>query len=369
MMEITETLKEKDNEDRDNVTSTFRRTLQQDSPLSDESFQPFCLALIAFDGKQLILESAFFSITIQGKEVDLAFRLLKECDGTKNVAKIMEKFKEETNRESAIEFLESIQEQGFICDSREVHLLLHKFGCNPSPYFRIITDADIIKMLAHSHEESIRGQKETLPLPWGEMGLTNILSRRVSCREFNKDYHLPIKTMANLLWCMYGIVNKKELTGGVFMDTRTVPSGGGLYPLEVYIAITRDNPGLSMGIYRYRSEDHSIILCSEDIHGLLESVVGEDVQASIRDAGTLIIVAGHFPRSSQKYGNRGYIYTLCEAGAVMQNCYLAVSDLELGCCAIGGFREQMLSEAIGFTDYPKTMPLLIITAGKPKEGI
>jgi SagB-type dehydrogenase family enzyme len=369
IMEISEELKEINSELRDHVTATFRRTFQQNSSLSSDTLKPLCLALITFDNEELILESTHSSITMKGKEVELAFELLKMCDGTKNITEMIEKLSGKISRESAIEFLESLQKHGFLCDSREAYLLLHQFGCNPSPYYRTPTDADILEMLCHPLEESIRGIKEKIQLPVINTGLTRLLSVRLSCREYDKNYQFSTETIADLLWCMYGITNKKEMQKDVFINSHTVPSGGALYPLEIYIAITRNNSVLSSGIYRYRSKDHSLILCSEDISKAMESIVGEDVQESISDAGILLIVSGHFPRSSQKYSNRGYLYTLYEAGAVMQNCYLATSRLNLGCCAIGGFKENILSDAIRIVDYPKTMPLLIIVVGKPKEVI
>lgn len=366
-MEILEEFKGKNSEKRDNVTATFRRTFKQNSSLSDDTLKPLCLALITFNSKELILESACISITIQGKEVELAFKLLKKCDGTKNITEILEEFQGEISRESAVEFLENLQKHELICDSREAYLLLHQFGCNPSPYYRTPTDADILEMLCHPLEESIRNVKEKIQLPVINTELTKLLSMRLSCREYDGNYQFSIETIADLLWCMYGTTNEREIKKNVLINSHTVPSGGALYPLEIYVAITKNNPELSIGIYRYRSEDHSLILCSENTYKLMESIVGEDVQELIREAGVLLIISGYFPRSSQKYGNRGYLYTLYEAGAVMQNCYLAVSRLNLGCCAIGGFKEHVLSDAIGFVDYPRTMPLLIIVVGKPKE--
>ena len=149
IMEISEELRKRNSELRDHVTATFRKTFQQSSSLGDDTLKPLCLALITFDSKELILESAHSSITIQGKEVELAFGLLKMCDGTKNVTEMTEELSGKISKESAIEFLESLLEHGFLCDSREAYLLLHQFGCNPSPYYRTPTDADILEMLCH----------------------------------------------------------------------------------------------------------------------------------------------------------------------------------------------------------------------------
>ena len=368
-MKISKELKDKSNKQKDHATATFRRTFQGNSLLSDKVLKPLCLALITFDNKELVLESALSSITMQGEEIELAFKLLKMCDGTKNITEIIEKFNGEISKESALYLLESLQEHGFVCDSREAYLLLHQFGCNPSPYYQTPTDADILRMLCHPLEESIRNVRSEIQLPTTKTELNKLLSVRSSCREYDKDYRFSIKTIADLLWCMYGITNIIEIEKDILINSHTVPSGGALYPLEIYIAITRENPDFSNSIYRYRSEDHSLILWSKDVNRVMESIVTEDVQESIREAGILLIISGHFPRSSQKYSNRGYLYTLYEVGAVMQNCYLAASKLNLGCCAIGGFKERILSDALGFTDYPKTMPFLTIAIGKPKEMI
>jgi SagB-type dehydrogenase family enzyme len=369
IMKISKELKDKSSKQKDHVTATFRRTFQRKSLLSDKELKPLCLALISFDNKELVLESAWSSITIEGKEIELAFKLLKMCDGTKNITEIIEKFHGEISKESALDFLESLQKHSFVCDSREAYLLLHQFGCNPSPYYQTPTDADILTMLSHSLEESIRNAENEIQLPTAKTKLTELLSVRSSCREYDKEYRFSIKTIVELLWCMYGITNRKEIEKDILINSHTVPSGGALYPLEIHIAVTRENPYLSNSIYRYMAESHSLILWSKDVDKVVESIVGEDVQESIRDAGILLIISGYFPRSSQKYSNRGYLYTLYEVGAVMQNTYLVASELNLGCCAIGGFKERLLSDALRFTDYPKTMPFLTIVVGKPKEVI
>lgn len=366
-MKISTESKGKNSEQKDHTTGTFRRTFHPNSLLTNKVLKPLCLALITFDNKELTLESAWSSITIQGEDAELAFKLLKMCDGTKDIADIMKNIGGEINAESALDFLENIQRYGFVCDSRESYLISHNFGCNPSPYYQTPTDADILKMFCHPLEESIRSTETEIELPKVKTDLSELLSKRSSNREYDKNYQFPIQTISDLLWCLYGIIRRKEFEKDVWVNSHTVPSGGALYPLEIYVAITRENPHLSNSIFRYRSEDHSLILWSRDVNKVMESIVGEDVQESIREAGILLIICGHFPQSSQKYSNRGYLYTLYEAGAVTQNCYLAALKLNLGCCAIGGFKESILSDALKFNDYPKTMPLLTIVVGKPKE--
>jgi len=353
-------------DERSHVTATFRRVIHKSSLSSRVSFQPICLALITFGGDQLTLESAWSSITIAGEEVKLAFDFLKMCDGTKTLTQILENFSGLITEESALEFLENLRGHGIVYDSREIYLFLHRFSCNPSPYYCTPTDGDILDMLCHPLEESIRDLEGIVQLPSIDAELTRILSLRSSCREYDPIYEFSIEILGYLLWCMYGITYSKRITEDVVVNCHTVPSGGALYSLEIYAIVARKMTGLPIGVYRYRSERHDLILWSNNTNEVIQGIVGEDVQSSIKEAGILFVIVGHFPMSSQKYSNRGYLYTLYEAGAVMQNCYLAISRFNLGCCAIGGFKESLLASALGFSNY-ETMPLLAIIVGSPKK--
>src|ERR1700679_4307457 len=74
-----------------------------------------------------------------------------------------------------------------------------------------------------------------LPTP-SRSDLTRLASKRYSCRAYEPKT-LPLSTLSTLLLGSYGITRTDEtLLGGSLALMRPVPSAGGLFPLEIYVA-------------------------------------------------------------------------------------------------------------------------------------
>lgn len=367
-MQIQKSIKDKEVSEKNHVTATFSRKLCQLS-LSNKTgdFQPLCLGLITLKKNLIILESPWSSVTIRGEDVKVALALLKKCDGTKNLNQLVDCLGHTITKKSALCFLRELSREGFVCDSREVYLPMHRFACNPSPYYRTPCDSDILRMLSHSHEEKIKAKTPIVSLSKKNTILGKYLASRSSVRDYDQNYKYSVKTLGTILWTIYGITSEKRITKNVISKSHTVPSGGCLYPLEIYATLVRGIDTIKPGTYRYRSENRDLILSNKDCDSLIQSIVDENAQQSAMDSGLVITIVGNFSRSTKKYSNRGYLYVLYETGAAMQNCYLIASELNLGCCAIGGFREIETAKALGLSDFPNTMPLLTIFIGKPRR--
>src|SRR4030042_818953 len=81
--------------------------------------------------------------------------------------------------------------------------------------------------------KSVQGDSvRMLPAPVvkGKMSLEEALKKRESVRDFSPT-PLTEKELSQLLWALQG---KTRNWGG-----RTAPSAGGLYPLEIYVVLTR----------------------------------------------------------------------------------------------------------------------------------
>jgi SagB-type dehydrogenase family enzyme len=112
---------------------------------------------------------------------------------------------------------------------------------------------------------------------------------------------------------------------------RTVASGGGLYPVDLYALCTgvRD---LERGIYKYISTRDRIIRVAD--HEIVPKVLGcfavpDDVIALSR-ATVVFLLVGRPWRSMRKYGARGMRFLFMEAGAISQNIHLATQALGFG---------------------------------------
>jgi SagB-type dehydrogenase family enzyme len=181
---------------------------------------------------------------------------------------------------------------------------------------------------------------------------------RVSCRRFRPD-PLPVQALSALLRSAYGADTRE---GGPMQD-RPVPSGGGLYPLELSL-IVRSAEGIPPGVYHYVPAAHG-----------LEQVRVIDLppafltylfmgQLWVAEASVICVISMVGERSLRKYGDRGYRYALFEAGHTMQNLNLAAGSLGLGCVNLGGFYDDELSSLAGI-DREREVPLYCSAIGVP----
>ena len=189
------------------------------------------------------------------------------------------------------------------------------------------------------------GEALALPAP-EDSPLLKLLERRRSCRQY-KVRSMPLDVFSTVLKAAYGIVRMTRMPGsdenGLF---RTVPSAGGLFPLEIFCA-TQKIQGVGDGLHHYNVRDHSLetIRAGNIFADLNEAMLAEPL---IQNANTVIFLTAEFARSQKKYGPRGYRYMLLEAGHAAQNICLAATEQGLGSLCIGGFIDSKLNQYLGF---------------------
>lgn len=130
---------------------------------------------------------------------------------------------------------------------------------------------------------------------------------------------------------------------------RFVPSGGALYPLDVYVVV-RDVDGLTAGIYQLDPLNRSLVDRfggggAERIARFSNATPTLMVQVPRVAAATLIVTAS-FERARYKYGLRGYRLSLFEAGHVMQNAALVATALGLNSLGWVGFIDHEIDDLL-----------------------
>ena len=186
-------------------------------------------------------------------------------------------------------------------------------------------------------------QRPFLALPAPDLGMATLadaLVARRSHRTFRAG-PLALADLATLLHAGYGITGKVE---GTPQELRTAPSGGALYPLEVYAACHRVDE-LDLALYHYDPLRHGL----EPVRPLGAPLGGEltpygDVLA---ESAVVLAVTGMFWRARFKYGDRAYRFTLIEAGHVAQNVLLAAAALRLSAVPVGGFYDRAVDALLG----------------------
>lgn len=199
------------------------------------------------------------------------------------------------------------------------------------------------------------------PLPDGPalgVRLEEALAARVSCRRFRAGA-VPLEVLSALLSAGYGVGQRS----GPTMQDRPVPSGGGLYPLEVTLLV-RAVDGLAAGVHHYVPAARGLELVrAVELPPAFLSYLFMG-QPWVAEAALVCVISFAGGRSLTKYGDRGYRYALIEAGHVMQNLNLAASALDLGCVNLGGFYDDELATLAGI-DIEHEIPLYCGAIGIP----
>ncbi len=196
------------------------------------------------------------------------------------------------------------------------------------------------------------------------LGLGVALSARRSWREFAPS-PIPLAALGDLFHWAYGVLGA-ETYGRIELPRRPAPSGGGMYPLELY-AVARRVAGLEPGIYHYQPIGHGLELVRDAVPPRAFSDYLFMGQPYVTDAAVTLVIAAAFGRSLKKYLDRGYRYVLIEAGHVGQNLALTAESLELGTCAIGGFLDVELAQLLKL-DVARELPVYALACGPRLEG-
>ncbi|MFB0526383.1 MAG: SagB/ThcOx family dehydrogenase [bacterium] len=197
-------------------------------------------------------------------------------------------------------------------------------------------------------EENIK-----LPRPriTGKMSLEEAIIDRQSVRSFSEQELSP-EEISQLLWAAYGQRDVDSTTGA----SKTVPSAGALYPMEIYIV----SPN---GVFHYFPSSHSLKeISDEDLRSALSGAALW--QEAIAQAAVNFVIACVYDRICWKYGERGMRYAHIEAGHIAQNIHLQAVSLGLGSVPIGAFSDTAVQKVLYL---PKdNIPLYIIPVGHEK---
>lgn len=199
--------------------------------------------------------------------------------------------------------------------------------------------AQLWESLPYSGYEAIPLPEHPLPLT---ISLEQALRERATARSI-APRRLSLDEVATVLHYAYGVT--RDNAGTVFpRPFRMVPSGGGLYPLELYFHSVNID-GLKPGLYHFNPVQRCVRLLREgdDSRRLSEAMVQGQLAL---DSSLLLFVTAVFERSTFKYADRGYRFALIEAGHVAQNTSLAASALGLGTVVIGGYFDREIDKIL-----------------------
>jgi SagB-type dehydrogenase family enzyme len=186
------------------------------------------------------------------------------------------------------------------------------------------------------------------------------LQRRHSCRQF-AERAVERGVIGTLLHGAYGVLDRVDLWGEFCV--RPVPSGGGLYPLELYV-IAQRICDLEGGVYHYVPLGHRLEVVRP--HPLPSHLTSELFlgQPYLVGAAAIVVITAVVERSLWKYEDRGYRYVVLEAGHVAQNINLGAAALGIASLNLGGFFDEDLMSLLKL-DQDREIALYGVALGYP----
>jgi len=184
-----------------------------------------------------------------------------------------------------------------------------------------------------------------------------LVRNRRSIRKFI-DKPISFKDLTHLLYASCGLIH----TDGKYNNTRRpYPSAGGRYPLEVYPIIFNVS-GLKKGLYHYNVRDNVLeILFEENLSPWVSKIFGR--QDWILQSSVVFIITCVLDRNRIKYRDRGYRFSLIEAGHLGQNICLLADKRKLGSCPLSGYIDLEVDKLLDIQNT-KEVTLYTIAVGR-----
>lgn len=190
-----------------------------------------------------------------------------------------------------------------------------------------------------------------LPTPTtiGSISVEEALGNRRTVRVYDES-PLSLEHLSQMLWAAQGITDSS--------GHRTAPSGHGIYPIDLYVAVS-DVTELDSGLYHYIAKSHSLGLIREGEQKT--DLAKVTPQPHPQGAPVTIYMSGNYLKPQEFFDSEASKQvTLQESGHIGQNLYLQAESLGLGMVVMGGFDPEIAREVLGLTEDDNVIYLIPI---------
>jgi SagB-type dehydrogenase family enzyme len=207
-----------------------------------------------------------------------------------------------------------------------------------------------------------------LPAPQpSAMSAAAALMQRRTCRRFSSRA-ISMVQLSSLLQLSAGITAMGVPKGrrGLPIAYRSAPSAGNLSPIEIYM-LALEIDGLAPAVSHYAPRTHSLDLFPQALdHSAWKRALADD-EDYLSCCSACLLITAVLPRTTVKYGSRGYRFAILEGGAVMMNVSLVAETLGLGSVIVGGFFDDEVHQLLDL-DGIEEVCLGVIFVGVPASS-
>ncbi len=213
-------------------------------------------------------------------------------------------------------------------------------------YDGALTNDQVVAEMDNLYDVFPYKQFPAIPLPETLAPINRSFMETITNRVTPKEIRpttLTMEELRTILYCGYGVTRDNSDNEYITRPFRTVPSGGALYPLELYFYTNQRVTSLAAGLYHYSPVENAIQCIREGNFDeeIANTLVSFQTHLAF-DTSLILFITAAFNRSTFKYKEKGYRFALFEAGHVAQNINLAATALELGVINIGGYHDRLV---------------------------
>jgi thiazole/oxazole-forming peptide maturase SagD family component len=290
----------------------------------------------------------------------LVWALLGRCTGRRPLKRILEEVgKEFPDLDGSLieAALHGLVRRGVVVDSRVAFAAFMPLMANP-PWFARSLSAEEVRRYTRSPRLPVRAGIEVCELAQRDTELARLQALRRSCRAF-AGRPVGLGDLGHVLVSGCSLVN------------HATASAGGLYPLKVYVIVVAADGELPQGYYEYDQGTHTLHRFPEPLDDwAVAFAFDSDMGPLPHGAPAAVVVGADMERDPGKYANRGFLYTILEAGLVSATITLAATELGIATLPYGGYLDDPLAAELRMNDdreEGRVRPLLSIMLGYPGQ--
>lgn len=189
----------------------------------------------------------------------------------------------------------------------------------------------------------------------------------------SEQQELSLSQWGAMLWYTFGITQvsqtvlpvstELEESYPIQSNRRFLPSGGALYPSELYLYLKQ--PGIAHGIYHYDVAHHRLILLRKgNFDQYLSSVLGADCLDP--DFFGTVIVTTYFWKNFYKYHHFSYRLQGLDAGVLLGQLLAATNDLGISVNIHYQFLDRAMNHLLGISDQEESTYAVVSLLGPAK---
>lgn len=280
------------------------------------------------------------TITIEN-HVQAIWALVKFTNGYRSDEEVVGLAAEDSDMDRTLlqAVMSDLEHLGILVDSRALHDIVMAYGDNPMPFPSDMRISDYVSYELDVGWEPIGDRIQLEPAP------SNWPSKRRSCRAYSNE-SISIAALASVLQ----------------RATDRPPSAGGLYPTRLAVVLNRAVGDLKAGVYHYETRTHSLVPAGDASPE--ETKYALNREDGVHNAPVVIVVSGDMERQTKKYSNRGWRYTLIEAGIAVERLVVAADALGLDSLVFGGYDDRVLSRLLYGDAASRVRTIVTVAVGR-----